>query len=108
MASAASDKVQWIADQSTQWQASRQRSKRITPEAGRALEILGHAIDYLTDEYVHEKKNLSSTDAQVAAILLLMELNRRVYFECPTTPRVRERIFAFWHVIEALATRKEH
>jgi len=28
-------------------------SRRITPEAGHALEILGHAIEYLTDELVH-------------------------------------------------------
>jgi len=31
----------------------RTRQRQITPQAGRALEILGHAIEYLTDEFVH-------------------------------------------------------
>ena len=30
------------------------RRRRINPEAGHALEILAHAIEYVTDEYVHE------------------------------------------------------
>ena len=28
------------------------RRRRISPQAGHALEILGHAIEYLTDEFV--------------------------------------------------------
>ena len=28
--------------------------RRISPEAGHALELLGHAIEYLTDELVYE------------------------------------------------------
>ena len=59
------------------------RTRRITFEAGRALEMLGHAIEYLTHEYVHEAKELSAIDPQVAAIRLLMNLNRQVYYECP-------------------------
>ncbi len=30
------------------------RRRRISPQAGHALEILGHAIEYLADEYVHQ------------------------------------------------------
>jgi len=35
------------------------RRRRITPRAGHALEILGHAIEYLTDEFVHRQSNFS-------------------------------------------------
>ena len=69
--------------------------RRITPDAGRALEILGHAIEYLTDEYVKETKEISAADPQVSAIRLLMSLNRQVYFECPVVPTLRERVRAW-------------
>jgi hypothetical protein len=62
------------------------RRRRITPQAGRALEILGHAIEYLTDEFVHEGKSLSADNEQILAVQLLMALNREVYFECPEVP----------------------
>jgi hypothetical protein len=60
--------------------------RSITPRAGRALELLGHAIDYLIDEYLHENERLSDSDPQVVAIQLLMALNREIYYECP--PRI--------------------
>ena len=62
------------------------RRRRITPEAGHALEILGHAIEYLTDEFVHEGGSLSAKDNRIMAVQLLMALNREVYFECPEVP----------------------
>ena len=34
--------------------ATRSVLRRIAPRAGFALETLGHAIEYLADEYVHE------------------------------------------------------
>ena len=74
-----------------------ERTRRISPEAGRALEILGHAIEYLIDEYVHETKRLSATDPQVEAIRLLMSLNRQVYYECPVIASFSERFRAFLH-----------
>jgi hypothetical protein len=70
----------------------RERRRRITPEAGRALEILGHAIDYLTDEYIHAGGPLSGRDAHVESVQLLMRINRQVYFACPEAPTLRERI----------------
>jgi hypothetical protein len=72
--------------------ASAGRRRRITPRAGRALEILGHAIDYLIDEYIYEGKTLSTSDPQVAAIQLLMALNREIYHECPVVPTLGERL----------------
>jgi hypothetical protein len=75
----------------TRTQAVAPRRRRITPQAGRALEILGHAIEYLADEIVHEGLSLSADNGRVTAVQLLMLLNRRVYFECPEVPTFRER-----------------
>jgi hypothetical protein len=77
------------------------RRRRITPQAGHALEILGHAIEYLTDEYVHEGGLLSANDSRVKAVQLLMALNRKVYFECPEVPTIGERCRALLHLNEA-------
>jgi hypothetical protein len=71
--------------------------RRISPQAGHALEILGHAIEYLTDEYVHEGGTFSAGDPRLEAIQILMSLNRQVYFACPEVPTLRERIRAWLH-----------
>ena len=67
------------------------RRRRITPQAGHALEILGHSIEYLTDEFVHEGGALNAHDSQLEAIQMLMALNRKIYYECPTMPTFAER-----------------
>jgi len=67
------------------------RRRRLDVQAGRALEILGHAIEYLTDELVHEGGSLSADDARVQAVQLLMALNRQVYYACPEEPTLAER-----------------
>jgi hypothetical protein len=72
------------------------RQRRISPEAGHALEILGHAIEYLADEYVeHGDDHLSGSDAQIQAIQLLMSMNRAIYLECPEVPTFAERCNSF-------------
>ena len=68
----------------TEVRANRRRC--ISPQAGRALEILGHAIEYLTDEYVLEGGLFSAHDPRLEAIQLLMARNREVYFACPELP----------------------
>ena len=73
------------------------RRRQITPQAGHALEILGHAIEYLTDEFVNCGATFSSRDAQLEAVQLLMARNREVYFECPELPSLGERFHAFFH-----------
>ena len=72
--------------------------RRISPEAGRALEILGHAIEYLSDEFVHTGGSLSAQNAQVEAVQLLMAINRQIYFACPLAPTVAERWRALMHL----------
>jgi uncharacterized pyridoxamine 5'-phosphate oxidase family protein len=62
---------------------------------GRALEILGHAIEYLADEYAlsaAQMGTLSSADPQVEAIQMLMALNRQVYYACPEIEPLFRRI----------------
>jgi hypothetical protein len=73
------------------------RKRKISPEAGRALEILGHAIEYLTDEFVHENGAIFPRDARLDAVQLLMARNREVYFACPEIPRLSERWSSFLH-----------
>ena len=73
-----------------------QKRRQISPPAGCALEILGHAIEYLTDQYVHERERFSACDPEVEAIQLLMSLNRQVYYECPVIPTFAERCHAFF------------
>jgi len=57
--------------------------RRISPKAGRAIEKLAHAIEYLSDEFVQDSGPLDPRDGRVEAIQLLMGLNRAVYCECP-------------------------
>lgn len=73
------------------------RKRRISPEAGHALEILGHAIEYLTDEYVHEGGSFSAHDPRVEAIQFLMARNREIYFACPEVPTFGERLRGWLH-----------
>lgn len=77
--------------------------RRISPQAGRALELLGHAIEYLTDEHLHQGGTFAAGDGQWQAIQLLMALNRRVYFECPVVPTFSDRLLRFlnWGRAEA-------
>lgn len=73
------------------------RRRRISPEAGHALEILGHAIEYLTDEFVRAGGPLSVHDARVEAVQLLMRLNREIYLACPEVPTPADRLRALLH-----------
>jgi hypothetical protein len=65
--------------------------RSISPEAGRGLEILGHSIEYLTDEFVHDGLSVAEDNGRVQAIQLLMALNRQVYFSCPIKLTLGER-----------------
>jgi hypothetical protein len=76
----------------------RSRRRQITPQAGRALEILGHAIEYLTDEFVHCGGPFSACNDQLQAVQLLMALNRQVYYECPEALTFGERCRVLLHL----------
>jgi hypothetical protein len=53
--------------------------RRTSPKQGHALEILGHAIEYLVDSRLFEKWE---TPADAAAVHLLMERSRAVFNDC--------------------------
>ena len=77
------------------------RRRRITPQAGRALEILGHSIEYLTDEFVYRGGSFSASNSQLEAVQLLMALNRQIYFECPEVPALSKRFLSLLHIAAA-------
>jgi hypothetical protein len=68
-------------------------NRRISPQAGRALEILGHAIEYLMDEGEFEGKAMDANDPRTEAVKMLMAVNREIYFGCPEVPSFLET----WH-----------
>ena len=68
--------------------------RRISPEAGRGLEKLGHALEYLTDEFVRDGCRFADDYGRVQAIQLLASLNRQIYFACAVEPTLRERLQA--------------
>ena len=75
--------------------------RRVSPEAGLALEMLGHAIEYLADEFAMECRTRGVAQARkhgsVQAIELLMAKNREVYRACPVSPTLLERLGALLH-----------
>jgi hypothetical protein len=66
--------------------------RRLTPESGRALEKLGHAIEYLSDEFVHGAANGDRYDDRLEAIEILMALNRQIYLRSPEFVSLRRRL----------------
>lgn len=67
----------------------------LPPESSRALEMLGHAIEYLADEYAvdtTDKGPLGSADPRVEAIQILKGLNRAVYFSGTEAPPAIDRV----------------
>jgi hypothetical protein len=78
------------------------RSRKVSYESGRAIEMLGHAIEYLADEFALEC--MSCTDCQdlrvhpqVVAIEILKKCNRMVYMSCPEIPTFADRVRALLH-----------
>jgi hypothetical protein len=57
--------------------------RQLSRESSRALEILGHAIEYLADEYAVDRADkgpLGNADPRVEAIQVLKALNRAIYY----------------------------
>src|SRR5277367_3862066 len=78
------------------WRARRRRM--VSPQEGRAIEILGRAIEYLADEFAVDCMDRSVPIVGVMyprlqAIELLMTLNREIYLNCPEAPRAGERLW---------------
>lgn len=70
---------------------SRSVRRRGSAEQGRALERLGHAVEYLVDSgmFLRDERNQRDEDA---AIQILMRLSRAVFAGCPEVVPVRKRL----------------
>ena len=67
------------------------RRRRITPEVGRALERLNHAIEYLTDEHVHQGGSRTDSNDHACTVQLLKSLRKQVYLDAPEVLSLSER-----------------
>lgn len=74
------------------------KRRRVSTQAGRALEILGHAIEYLADEYANGEGSSSMHDGPVEALQLLMRINRQIYLDCPEVPSIADRCRSMLHL----------
>jgi hypothetical protein len=63
--------------------------RRSTREQGRALEILGHAVEYLVDSRL---RLVPETHSDELAIQMLMRLNREVFAECHEVVPLKRRV----------------
>jgi hypothetical protein len=68
--------------------------RRGSEEQGRALETLGHAIEYLIDSQLWRGRDYDPKNDQ-EAIQILMRLSREVFGECPEVISVRRRLKAW-------------
>lgn len=79
---------------------------RITPEAGCALQILGHAIDYLVDTAaarIESGSNLRAELGALDAVELLKARNREIYFACPAIQPFKQRfLHRFYEIVRPL------
>ena len=77
--------------------------RRTTPTQGRALEILGHAVEYLADSRLYEEVE---TRSDATAIRTLMACSRQVFAECelilPWQQRVRTALLRRFHMPTAV------
>jgi hypothetical protein len=73
------------------------KRRSIDPETGRALVLLGHAIEYLTDEFIHEGGSFTANRGLVDAIQLMIKLNRQIYMTCPEAPTLKQWVHSFLH-----------
>ncbi len=78
--------------------------RRGSLEQGRALETLGHAVEYLIDGGMFNRE--TDTSANQAAIQILMRLSRAVFQECPEVMPVRRRLGQWGQRVVARALRR--
>ena len=65
--------------------------RRASPSQGRALEALGHAVEYLVDSRLFTLDEAAAA-SDAAAAQLLMRLSRAVFAECPEVITLQRRL----------------
>jgi hypothetical protein len=68
--------------------------RRGSPAHGRALEVLGHAVEYLIDSRLWQVREGNHRDHE-EAVQILMKMSRAVFSECPEVVTLRRR-FQQW------------
>lgn len=73
------------------------RARKISAETAKGIEMLGHAIEYLSDDFAyHCLDRILGTEPglhpRLRAIELLKALNRQLYLSCPEVPTFSERM----------------
>lgn len=76
--------------------AIRPTRRHATPEQGRALEILGHAVEYLVDSRLFLIDQPASS-ADHDATRLLMQSSRNLFSECAEVVPIADRIRLWMH-----------
>lgn len=71
--------------------------RTIDPRTGQALVILGHAIEYLADEFIWEAAMRKPDRGQLEAIQLLTAKNQELYLACPEAPTVWQGLRSQFH-----------
>ncbi len=79
--------------------------RRGSLQQGRALEALGHAVEYLVDCGMFQGDELDG-QANQAAVQILMRLSRAVFLECPEVLPVRRRVGLWGQRVFARAMRR--
>jgi hypothetical protein len=78
------------------------RRRRLSREDGLGIEMLGHAIEYLADEFALDcladklsGNRVRDLDPRVKAIEILMAFSRQIYLNSPEVPTWSERVFSW-------------
>jgi hypothetical protein len=69
--------------------------RRVASRAAHAQKILGHAIEYLTDEFVQNGESNSADSDLLEAVKLLMALNHKAYHESAQAPTLWQQLHTF-------------
>ncbi len=77
--------------------------RRGSLEQGRALETLGHAVEYLVDSGLFLRDERNQRDEH-EAIQILMRMSRAVFAECPEVVPVRRRLGKWFKGVAVHAT----
>ncbi len=75
--------------------------RRGNMEQGKALELLGHSVEYLVDSRLFTKDEVEARNDR-EAVQILMRLSRAVFAECPEVISVRRRLTRwYWRTVRS-------
>jgi hypothetical protein len=78
----------------TEWRRKNYR-RQVPASTSRGLSLIGHAVEYLAEEFLRDSVPPSAHNERLQAIQLLMDLSQQIYLECPEVPVFAERCRIF-------------